>query len=98
MEERMYCTEQTIHCSISVFDEQEKEIHKLTKRINETKDIAEKERCTGMMLEELRVLLSCQAYNKEDENCVNCRRVSSLRETGGEVVLKGIQVARKLKR
>jgi hypothetical protein len=94
----MYCTEQTIHCSNSVFDDQENEIQKLTKRINETRDIAEKERCTKTMLEELRILLSCQAYNKEDENCTNCRRVSSLRKTGGEVVLKGIQVAQKYKR
>lgn len=90
-------TEPSVHCPISVFEEQEKEIQELTKRINATRDIAEKERCTEMMLEELGVLLSCEAYNKKDENCVNCRGVSTLRKTGAEVALKGIQLARKLK-
>lgn len=94
----MHSSQASIRCPISVFEEQEKEIQKLTKRINATRDIAEKERCTEMMLEELGVLLSCQAYNKKDENCVNCRRVSTLRKTGAEVALKGIQLARKLKR
>ena len=91
-------TEPSVHCPISVFEEQEKEIQKLTKRINETRDIAGKERYAKMMLEELGVLLSCQAYNEKDENCVSCRRVSSVRKEGGEVALKGIQLARKLKR
>jgi len=94
----MDSSQASIRCPISVFEEQEKEIQKLTKCINATRDIAEKERCTKMMLEELGVLLSCEAYNKKDENCVSCRRVSTLRKRGAEVALKGIQLARKLKR
>lgn len=94
----MHRAEPTVRCPIFVFDEQEKEIRKLTKLINTTRDPSDKERYAKMMLEELHVLLSCQGYNEKDENCVNCRSVSSVMIEGGEVALKAIQVARKLKR
>lgn len=89
--------EPTIRCPIFIFEEQEKEILRFTKLVNITKDVAEKEHYAQMMLEELGVLLSCQAYNGKDESCIACRKVSSLRKEGGEVALKGIQLARKLK-
>ncbi len=87
-------TAPTVRCQISIFGEVEKEILQLTHLINATKDAVEKERYAKLMLRELGVLLSCHAYNEKDENCVNCRSASSIRKKAGEVVLKGIQLAR----
>ncbi len=89
--------EQSVDCPISIFEGQENELRRITKSVNAAKDIAEKERYAKMMIEELGILLSCRAHNEKDENCVRCHRVSSLRETGADVALKGIQLARKLK-
>lgn len=93
----MHRVEQTVDCPISIFEGQEIELRRITEAINATRDIAEKERYATMMLEELGILLSCQAYNEKDENCVMCHWISSLRKAGAEVVLKGIQLTRKLK-
>jgi hypothetical protein len=93
----MHRTEQSVDCTISIFEGQENEVRRITEAINATKDIAEKEHYAKMMLEELGILLSCRARNEKDENCVMCHRISSLRKTAADVVLKGIQLARKLK-
>ena len=93
----MHRIEQSVDCPISIFEGEENEVRRITEAINATKDIAEKERYAKMMLEELGILLSCRAHNERDENCTRCHRISSLRKTGADVVLKGIQLARKLK-
>jgi len=52
----------------------------LTRDINEAKTVSDKAEKAGFLKNEVEMLLSIEKYNKKNEDCKNCRIISTLRK------------------
>lgn len=79
-----------IQCAI--FLKQEPEIKRLTDRINHAQAVHEKAAWAGELQKEVRVLLECPEYKKQNADCRNCHLLALLRQRTADVIM----MARKL--
>ncbi|MBU4313560.1 MAG: hypothetical protein KJ821_02015 [Actinobacteria bacterium] len=75
-----------INCSI--FLKREWTIKELTRDINEAKTISDKAERAGRLKNEVEMLLSCEKYDEKNEDCKNCRTISTLRKQTAELLIK----------
>ena len=75
-----------INCSI--FLKREWTIKELTRDINEAKAITEKAERATRLKDEVEKLLSCEKYSEKNEDCKNCRIISTLRKQTAELLIK----------
>ncbi|MBU4241732.1 MAG: hypothetical protein KKF52_00730 [Nanoarchaeota archaeon] len=75
-----------INCPI--FLKREWTIKELTRDINEAKAVSDKAERAVHLKNEVEMLLSCEKYDKKNENCKNCRIISKLRKQTAELLLK----------
>lgn len=76
-----------IDCPIDLFEGCEVKIRGLTASLNEAQG-AEKGELAQALLEEVQILLDCEAFDKSNENCVMCRNFSELRHKTAALVVK----------
>ena len=77
----------SICCPIDLFPQQEVEIARLTRSINEAPTAAQKGPFAQSLLEAVTVLLDCSAYDEENVNCNLCRNFSELRRKTANLVV-----------
>jgi hypothetical protein len=94
MKERSDVAEPSPEINCSIFLSEEKVIKRLTKEINETKNVEQKAVKAQELIDEEDTLLSCKDYNAKNEDCKNCRIISDLRKKTAEIVVKAQKLAR----
>jgi len=75
-----------INCSI--FLKREWMIKELTRDINEAKGVSDKAERAEQLKNEVGMLLSCDKYDEQNEDCKNCRTISTLRKQTAELLIK----------
>ncbi|MBN1348358.1 hypothetical protein JXJ21_03050 [candidate division KSB1 bacterium] len=80
----------TIACPI--FRQQEKTIDRLTRQINQSKDIQEKANAAHELLEETSILLNCEKYDEQSGDCMHCVMISKMRTETAQILLKASQL------
>lgn len=73
---------------------------KLTNEVNQAKGINAKVAKALELIEETDTLLSCSEYSSDDQECIECRRVASLKRRASQIIiqvskgdaLKGLQM------
>lgn len=78
--------EERINCAI--FQKQEPRIKGSTDMINRAKDPREKIKYAEELLGEVKALLDCPDYKKEDVGCSSCRTIATLRKQTAELIIK----------
>jgi hypothetical protein len=79
-----------IQCPIDLFPQQEEEIDRLTQMINQKQTGVQKKPYALALIDAVDVLLACQSYDQQNQNCHLCRNISWLRhKTYGLVVKAG---------
>ena len=63
-------------------------IKELTRDINEAKAVSDKAERAERLKNEVEMLLSCEKYNEQKEDCKNCRVISTLRKQTAELLIK----------
>lgn len=81
-----------IKCPIDLFPRQEAEITRLTHGINKATNAVEKARRAQALVEEVNVLLACQAYDEENLDCHLCHSISQLRHETAALVIKAARL------
>lgn len=79
-------TKPEINCPI--FLKREWAIKELTRDINEAKIISDKAERAKQLKHEVEMLLSCEKYDKKNEDCKNCKVISTLRKQTAELLVK----------
>ena len=79
-------TRPQINCSI--FLKREWTIKQLTRDINEAKAVTEKAERAEHLKNEVEMLLSCEKYSEKNEDCKNCRVISTIRKETAEFLIK----------
>jgi len=64
-----------------------KVIEQLTREINAASDINLKASKAREMIKAVETLLSCEDYDEDDLNCVQCRMVATLRNKTSQIIL-----------
>jgi hypothetical protein len=77
-----------IQCPIGLFSQQEEEISRLTQKINQEQGAGRKAVQALVLIEVVEVLLACQSYDQENQNCLLCRNISQLRFKTYNLVVK----------
>lgn len=62
-------------------------INKLIREINAAKGIAAKAERAAHLENEVELLLSCERFDENNEDCKNCRSISALRRQVAEILL-----------
>ena len=75
-----------INCPI--FLKREWTIKELTRDINEATTASDKAEEAGRLKNEVEMLLSCEKYDPENEDCKNCKIISTLRKQTAELLIK----------
>ena len=75
-----------INCPI--FLKREWTIKELTRDINEAKAVSDKAERAEHLKNEVEMLLSCEKYDEQNEDCKNCRIISTLRKQTAEILIK----------
>ena len=75
-----------INCPI--FLKREWTIKQLTRDINEAKAVTEKAERAEHLKNEVEMLLSCEKYDQKNEDCKNCRIISTVRKETAELLIK----------
>ncbi|GAG14484.1 unnamed protein product, partial [marine sediment metagenome] len=75
-----------INCPI--FLKREWTIKALTRDINEAKVVSDKAERANHLKNEVELLLSCEKYDEKNEDCKNCRTISTLRKETAELLMK----------
>ena len=75
-----------INCSI--FLKREWAIKELTRDINEAKIVSDKAERAKQLKHEVETLLSCEKYDKKNEDCKDCKVISTLRKQTAELLIK----------
>ncbi len=75
-----------INCPI--FLKREWTIKELTRDINGAKAVTEKAERAEHLKNEVERLLSCEKYDEKNEDCKNCRTISTLRKQTAELLIK----------
>jgi hypothetical protein len=71
-----------------IFLKREWTIKELTRDINEVKAVSEKAERAERLKKEVEMLLLCEKYNEKNEDCKNCRMISTLRKQTAELLIK----------
>ena len=74
-----------INCPI--FLKREWSIKELTRDINEAKAVSDKAERAAHLKNEVEMLLSCEKYNENKEDCKNCRIISTVRKETAELLI-----------
>ena len=75
-----------INCPI--FLKREWAIKELTRDINEAKAVSDKAERAARLKDEVEMLLSCEEYGEKNEDCKNCKIISTLRKQAAELLIK----------
>lgn len=75
-----------INCSI--FLKREWTIKQLTRDINEARNISDKAERADQLKHEVEMLLACEKYDEKNEDCKNCRVISTVRKETAELLIK----------
>ena len=75
-----------INCPI--FLKREWAIKELTRDINEAKAVSDKAERAERLKNEVEMLLSCEKYDRENEDCKDCKVISTLRKQTAELLIK----------
>jgi Mor family transcriptional regulator len=81
-----------IQCPIDLFPNQEEEIGRLTEMVNQAQSAAQKKTYAQALIEVVAVLLACQSYDEENQNCRLCHDISGLRHKTYSLVVKAGQL------
>ena len=79
-------TKPEINCPI--FLKREWAIKELTRDINEAKTVSDKAERAEHLKNEVEMLLSCEKYDEKNEDCKNCKVISTLRKQTAELLIK----------
>ena len=77
-----------IHCPIALFDPQEIKIDALSMAINAAKTPFEKMSHARTLIDEVRILLECESYDRSNANCGFCRQFSEIRFKTASLIVK----------
>lgn len=72
----------------SIFLKREWTIKELTRDINEAKVVSDKAERAERLKKEVEMLLSCEKYDENNEDCKNCKTISSIRKQTAELLIK----------
>ena len=75
-----------VNCPI--FLRREWTIKELTRDINEAKTPFDKAEGADRLKNEVEMLLSCEKYDEKNEDCKNCKIISTLRKQTAELLIK----------
>ncbi len=75
-----------INCPI--FLKREWAIKELTRDIDEAKTVSDKAERAKQLKHEVEMLLSCEKNDKKNEECKNCKVISTLRKQTAELLIK----------
>jgi len=79
-------TKPEINCPI--FLKREWAIKELTRDINEAKTVSDKAERAEHLKNEVEMLLSCEKCDEINEDCKNCKVISTLRKQTAELLIK----------
>ena len=79
-------TKPEINCPI--FLKREWAIKELTRDINEAKTVSDKAERAEHLKNEVEMLLSCEKCDEKNEDCKNCKVISTLRKQTAELLVK----------
>ena len=71
-----------------IFLKREWTIKELTRDINGAKTVADKAERAERLKNQVKLLLACEKYNGKNEDCKNCKAISSLRKQTAELLIK----------
>jgi len=77
-----------IQCPIDLVPKQEAEVARLTRAINRAPTAAEKSPWAQDLIKAVDVLLACEQYDQESQDCHLCRNFSQLRRKTAALVVK----------
>jgi ArsR family transcriptional regulator len=63
-------------------------MEQLTNEINRAEDISVKAAKALELIEEADALLSCSEYSRSDHQCMECRRIASLKRRASEIIIQ----------
>ena len=81
-------TEPKPEINCPVFLKREWAIKELTRDINEAKTVSDKAERAKQLKHEVEMLLSCEKSNEKNEDCKNCKVISTLRKQTAELLIK----------
>jgi len=71
-----------------VFLKREWAIKELTRDINEAETVSDKAERAKQLIHEVEMLLSCEKYDQKNEDCKNCKIISTLRKQTAGLLIK----------
>ncbi|MCG2660129.1 MAG: hypothetical protein L6437_07795 [Kiritimatiellae bacterium] len=71
-----------------IFLKREWTIKTMTRDINEAKAVSDKAERAQQLKQEVGMLLTCEKYDEKNEDCRNCRIISTLRKQTAELLIK----------
>lgn len=80
--------EQKPQINCPIFLKREWTIKELTRDINEAKAASDKAERAKHLKNEVELLLSCEKYNEKNEDCKNCKMISTVRKETAELLIK----------
>jgi len=83
-----------IRCPIDLFSRQEKEIIRLTRKINQAHTVTDKEPWAQDLIRSTEVLVGCVHYDEEATDCRLCRGFAQMRRSVADLVIKAGQLVR----
>ncbi len=84
----------TIDCPIGLFPQQDTEIARLTRAINQAPTARQKAPLAEELLEAVDVLLRCEVFDTTQNACHLCRNISQLRHKTAALVVRAGQLSR----
>jgi len=84
----MLMTETKPEINCPIFLKREWAIKELTRDINEAKTVSDKAERAEHLKNEVEMLLSCEKYDEKNEDCKNCKVISTLRKQTVELLVK----------
>jgi len=83
-----------IRCPIDLFSAQEKEIIRLTRKINQAHTVTDKEPWARALIRSTEILVGCLHYDEEATDCRLCRSFAQMRRSGADLVIRAGQLIR----
>ena len=80
--------EQRPQINCPIFLKREWTIKELTRDINQAKTVSDKAERAKHLNHEVKMLLSCEKYDKKKEDCKNCRLISTVRKETAKLLIK----------
>ncbi len=83
-----------LECPINLFPRQESEIAGLTQSLNQERGAAGKAAYAQALVDAVKVLVDCQSFDQENNNCSLCQSISQLRLKTYNLVVKAGRISR----